>query len=408
MPRDLHELIEGAYRSRRSQTRTIVDSCLSRLPHYQGLPASLLTEIRESILTHLAIFYRITLETGRPLEPADLEYSRRLARKRATQGIPLGEFLTFFLVGLSVAWEHIVESAGDDPDLRAELLDRVGAVLSNQTHLMTALTEAYVEERARLSRFREQDLDDFVQLLLAEEAVESVVEARARALGIDPREPRMLVVFGLPRPPAGQGSSVGAQDVRRWLAASIPTAEVWVGRAREGFVALVPEGVSTKSIAGAAESLLGEGVRGGVGTPARDVEGLRRSAREALRALRIGELLGGTKRVRRFRDVALFDLVDIGSERSEEFMRRVLGPLLEPGVSPDYLATLHQLSASNYRIKVAAAALGVHPHTLSYRMKQLRQRFGFDLEDPELRLRVQLALLIERGRTGDAAAADSG
>jgi DNA-binding PucR family transcriptional regulator len=34
----------------------------------------------------------------------------------------------------------------------------------------------------------------------------------------------------------------------------------------------------------------------------------------------------------------------------------------------------------------------VHPHTLTYRLKQIRRRFGIDLGDPEVRLRVQLAL----------------
>lgn len=56
--------------------------------------------------------------------------------------------------------------------------------------------------------------------------------------------------------------------------------------------------------------------------------------------------------------------------------------------------TLRQLSAHNYRIKLAAAALSIHPHTLSYRVRQIRRRFGLDLDDPEVRLRVQLALRI--------------
>ena len=97
--------------------------------------------------------------------------------------MPLGEFLTFFLVGLTVAWEHLIASAGDDPRLRDQLLERVSAVIANQTQLMTVLTEAYVEERERRSRFREQDLDDFVQLLLAPEAVPNVLERAPRRSG---------------------------------------------------------------------------------------------------------------------------------------------------------------------------------------------------------------------------------
>jgi hypothetical protein len=47
----------------------------------------------------------------------------------------------------------------------------------------------------------------------------------------------------------------------------------------------------------------------------------------------------------------------------------------------------------------------VHPHTLSYRLKQIRSRFGIDLDDPEVRLRVHLALLIleAQGQAPEAA-----
>jgi DNA-binding PucR family transcriptional regulator len=90
----------------------------------------------------------------------------------------------------------------------------------------------------------------------------------------------------------------------------------------------------------------------------------------------------------------VLDLVGVDSARAGEFMRSVLGPLATAGAGETHLETLRQLGASNYNIKLAAAALSVHPHTLSYRVRQLRRRFGLDLDDPEVRLRVQLALLV--------------
>ncbi len=81
-------------------------------------------------------------------------------------------------------------------------------------------------------------------------------------------------------------------------------------------------------------------------------------------------------------------------------MRGVLGPLARAGATRSYLETLRQLAAHNYSVKLAAAALSVHPHTLSYRARQIRRRFGLDLDDPETRLRVQLALRILDARGG--------
>ena len=399
---ELHELIQRAYRTRRARTRIILADCLDRLPHYRNLPESLLAEVDESILHHLALLYRVTLEIGRPLTSDDLEYSRQIARKRAAQGVPLGEFLTFFLVGLTVAWEHLIASAGENPDLRDQLLERVSPVISNQTQLMTSLTEAYVEERERRSRFREQDLDEFFQLLLAPEAVPNVLEVRAAALGVVLDEPRLVAILG-PAGPATSGAGASPEDIRRRLTARLLGAEIVVGRSREGFVALLPEGAEPKALAATAEELLGDGARVGVGSPARDLGGLRRSAGEALRALRIGASLRGAQRVYAYAQVAVLDLIGAGSADAEQFMRDVLGPLAAPGASRSYLETLRQLAAHNYSVKLAAAALSVHPHTLSYRARQICRRFGLELDDPETRLRVQLALRILDAKSGLAA-----
>jgi len=394
---ELHDLIARAHRTRRTRARIIIEECLERLPHYHGLPKSLLREIHDSTLHHLALLYRVTLQTGRPLNDEDLVYSRELARKRASQGVPLGEFLTFFQVGLARAWEHLIRSAGDDPDLREQLLDRVEAVISNQTQLMSALTEAHVEQRERLSRFREQDLDEFVELLLAEDAVPSVIEARAKALGIALEESRAIAIFGPSRSDLG-AEGVGTHELRERLAARLLSADVWVGRAREGFVALVPEPADPKALAAVREGLFADGGCVGFGGAGRDPEGLRRSAREALRALQIGECMDGARRVHGYDDVAVLDLLRIDTADAEAFMQRVLGTLATTRASRTYLETLRQLSAHNYRIKLAAAELSIHPHTLSYRIQQLRRRFGIDLEDPQVRLHTQLALLIRDAR----------
>jgi sugar diacid utilization regulator len=394
MPNELQDLIQRAHRTRATRARIIVEDCLERLPHYRGAPESLLAEVRRSVVHHLGILYRVTLGTGRPLAPEDLEPSRRTARLRAGQGLPLGEFLTFFLVGLTRAWEHLIASVGDDPVLRTQLLDRVSVVISNQTQLMTSVTEAYVEERERLARFREQDLDDFVQLLVAEQAVPHVLEARARSLGVALDEARAVAIFGPLTSATGERSSVGPEDLMRQLAARMPGREVQVGRSREGFVALLPEDAAPKDLEATLESLLGDEVRVGLGGSGHGAEGLHRSARQALRALRIGMSLSGTRRVHTHREVAVLDLIGVASAGAREFMRSVLGPLLSERASRTSLETLRQLSASGYRVKAAAAALCVHPHTLSYRLKQIRGRLGLDLDDPEVRLRVHLALLI--------------
>jgi hypothetical protein len=384
-PRGLRELARRVYRTRRTRARIIIEQSFEILPHYRGVSGARLAAVRRSVLHHLGLFYNVTLATGRALTAEDLEPSRQVARRRAAEGVPLGEFLTFFQIGLTVIWEHLMATAGGTPALRDLLLDRVGAVISNQTQLMTALVEAYVEERERLSRFRERDLDEFFQLLVTDEAPDSVLEPRARSLGLPLDEAHAVAVFG-------PGGGEAERELRSRLAQRLPAAALRLGRTREGFVAALPEDPQLAQRLESAASAVD--ARVGLGTSGRGVASLRRSAGEALRALRIGAALDGAARVHRYEEVAVLDLVRAGTPDSDAFVRRTLGPLLDAGASRSSLETLRQLGAHGHRIKPAAAALGIHPHTLTYRLKQLRRRFGLELDDPELRLRVQLALRI--------------
>lgn len=400
VPDALHALIRRADRTRGSRARVILDQCLAELPHYRGLPDAVVADIGRSVRRHLALFYRVTLGSGRPLSDEDLEPSRQTARARAGQGVPLGEFLMFFHVGLRVAWEDLIERVGDDPVLRAGLLDRVAAVITNQQLLMTALTEAYVRESERVSRFREQDVDDFFRLLFADDTLQHVIDTRALALGVDLAVPRSVAVFAAP-PAERAPSLVAPGDLRRRLLALDPGAEVLAGRCREGVAVLIGEAPDPKQLGVAAELLFGRGARVGLGPPGAG-EALRRSARLGLRALQLGALLRPGEAVHVYAELAVADLVDVDSASARAFMRDVLGPLAQPGASRTHLATLRQLARHGYRLKQAAAALDVHPHTLSYRMKQLRRRFALDLDDPEVRMRVQLALLILDAQGPDA------
>jgi hypothetical protein len=394
-PRDFSEIVRRAHATRRSRARVIIARAVELLPNYRGLSGARLADVRRSVLHHLGLFYRVTLEAGRPLGAEDLEPSRRLARRRAAQGVPLGEFLTFFQVGLSVIWEHLMQGASPTPALRERLLERVGTIVSNQALLMAALVEAYVEERERLSRFRERDLDELLQLLLEEDADESALEARARSLGIPIEQRHAVAILGVPS---------AALDAFRERSGARPGDGIWLGRSREGVVGVMRGADQAVALAALARALPA-GSRLGVGRAAAGVAGLRGSAREALRALRLGSMLRGLGPVHHYAELEMLDLAQAGTPRARDFVQSVLGPLLLDGSARTHLETLRQLAANGHRIKLAAAALGVHPHTLSYRLKQIRRRAGIDADDPEMRLRVHLALrlLDAQGSTSEGA-----
>jgi DNA-binding PucR family transcriptional regulator len=76
-----------------------------------------------------------------------------------------------------------------------------------------------------------------------------------------------------------------------------------------------------------------------------------------------------------------------------------LAPLapLAPGPRDRLVVTLRAWLDQPGQVQAVAAALDVHPQTVRYRLKQLRELFGERLEDPEARFELALALRAAEG-----------
>jgi len=72
--------------------------------------------------------------------------------------------------------------------------------------------------------------------------------------------------------------------------------------------------------------------------------------------------------------------------------QRLLAPLREHRASADLLASLRAYLAASGRWDAAAESLGVHRHTLRYRIARIRELLPGDLDDPDYRAELWLAL----------------
>jgi PucR family transcriptional regulator, purine catabolism regulatory protein len=137
-------------------------------------------------------------------------------------------------------------------------------------------------------------------------------------------------------------------------------------------------------------------MRLGVGRPARG-RSLGRSLLEARAAL---EAASGP--IASYRDLGSLELLLALPEAPlEAFVDRVLGPVSR---QPTLLESLTVLLETGCRWTEAADRLGVHRHTLRYRMMRLQERTGRHPDDPEQRLELWLAVKAAqalRARTGD-------
>ncbi|NUR89239.1 MAG: helix-turn-helix domain-containing protein, partial [Nonomuraea sp.] len=95
----------------------------------------------------------------------------------------------------------------------------------------------------------------------------------------------------------------------------------------------------------------------------------------------------------RFADLAgqgLLALLDPAD--AQAFATALLAPLNLYGSRADLLESLRAYLSANGHWDAAAQRLGIHRHTLRYRMKRVAELLGRDLEDPGVRAELWIAL----------------
>ena len=134
----------------------------------------------------------------------------------------------------------------------------------------------------------------------------------------------------------------------------------------------------------------------GIGNLANGVAELARSHVEARQALRLTRRAGGRARVASYRSLGAFRLLlEVQSpEALRRFVNELLGPLLQYAQSRDtpLLETLEALSAARWIRRAAARQLGIHINSMTYRVERIQTLTGLQLDDPETRVAISIAL----------------
>jgi purine catabolism regulator len=137
--------------------------------------------------------------------------------------------------------------------------------------------------------------------------------------------------------------------------------------------------------------------RCGIGTPASDLSEWRVSFRQAGQALDMARRLGENKPLF-FPDLSVYRLL-LQIEHNPEliaFQEETLGPLLAYDGGLELIRTLEAYFEHNGNLSQTAEGLFIHRNTLIYRMERIAGITNLDLDKPETRLAVQLALHIYR------------
>ncbi|MCZ2525227.1 PucR family transcriptional regulator [Streptomyces sp. HB2AG] len=398
----------------------IVDEVRREVPAYRGLHGSRLAEVRAITRWASSRLLRMWAEdTG--TTAADVERAREIGRARAADGRSVDAVVRAYRVGAAAADRIVAEHAGDrlsPGDVFA--LNRIW--LRELETLTEALAAGHADAAERLDADRDRALRAFLDdLLVGRQASPAAVADRSRALGVCLPESGVLLVAGPARLAAGAPAAAAAPAPAPDRTPSAP----------DRASAAAPAAHSAAAATAAAGAELVAGLLRARPAGGADVLHTTRADHLVLLldpglAALVGPLLRGTARrgclvaghgpdeladaYRLARDALgaaparAFDadgllhtaeahvvgLLNATPGATPATVRRhVLGPLLDPG--NQHLAATLDAYLGTGSATAAAEALHLHPQTLRYRMRRVRELTGRDPRDPWQRLMLEIA-----------------
>jgi hypothetical protein len=306
----------------------------------------------------------------------DRRLYRDLGRFEFREGRTLESLLAAYRLGARVAWRRAAvaaHDAGHDAETLALLAEAIFAYIDE---LSAASAEGYASEQSASVHETERRRGVLLALLVQHPPADpAAVEQAARAAG-----------WALPERVAALAWEADGSRVSH-----LPP-DALRGREEETPVAVIPDPDAPGRPAQLAAATAGVSAALGPAVSWRDAG---RSLRRARQALDLGArgLLDTEPLVHADEHLAAL-LLHAEPELVAELAARRLAPLLAlPGRSPERLAaTLRAWLDHQGNVPAVARALDVHPQTVRYRMRHVRDLFGDALDDPGARFELALAL----------------
>ena len=364
------------------------------IPSYARLGEPFIADLQRAVRENVAALAQV-LSQGRDIRRDELESIERTGARRAEQSIPLDDVLHAYRTVSRVCWDVLSEECraqeGDALDATIELAE---TVLRYTDDISSGVAQAYARAQRALVREQEGARREFLaDLLYRTDAPAEDILRRAHAFGYD------LSLGYLALVGTGPGANAKKEAVVSAAAARVTpegSPEPIVMQKGDHSIALLPADTAADP-AIMPEKLVAE-LGGdwvfGAGGPEPGLEGIRRSYLEAREALEIGVALGTGHRVFRFDDLLPYHFLRVEPGLVDRFVDQTLGPLIEYDArrNGDLVKTIEVYFDSDGSVKLAGERLFAHPHTVSYRLKQIEKLTGWSLRDPEDKLRLQLAL----------------
>jgi hypothetical protein len=307
-------------------------------------------------------------------------------------GRSLDALLSAYRVGARLAWRRFVD-AGTDSGLPPQALYDLGeAIFAYIDEISAESVEGYAEEQSAAAGETQRRRRRLLRLLVQDPPAEQEAIRNAAKAAVWPL-PRSVAAVVI-----GDGANEDESDARAAQFAR-RLGEGAMGAAVGGLaVVMLPDPVGPGRRRALETALAGQRAALGpaVGWP-EAATSMRRAA--AAYRLPIGEASPASSGVVVADDHLPALLLAAEPALASDLARTRLAPLEALAAAPRerLQATLRAWLDRPGQVQAVAGELGVHPQTVRYRLKQLRDLFGERLEDPDARFELSLALRAAAG-----------
>ena len=344
--------------------------------------------VRRGVDVALSRFVESAHESGPALDPRSARTYIALGRGEYRQGRSLDALLAAYRVGARIAWRRITD-AGEKAWLDPRELYRVGEALFSYIDALSAESaEGWASAQAAAAGETQRRRADLLHLLADDPAPDAERVAAAAADANWPLPAQVVAVAAAGEEHGQPAARLGPDTLAAPLAGST--------------VLLLP--APAPPAERLARALDGRAVAVGSVVPIAEAGRAIARVRRLLRLVEDGTVAGGDGPAR-VTDHLPALLLHADEDLARELADRELAPLDElPAASrAKLLRTLRVWLDDQGRVEQTAHHLGVHPQTVRYRVRRLRELFGMRIETPDGRHALDLALraVLPRDATPD-------
>jgi hypothetical protein len=343
----------------------MIEAIRAAVPAYaRPLEGAFAEGVRAGVAGSLSQFLDVVEQGHTGALPARELYAD-LGRGEAREGRSLEALLAAYRIGARVAWRRAAARAREldmDDEVLSLLAESIFAYIDE---LSAASAEGFAREQSAAAGELDRRRGALARLLVQSPPADpAAVELAARAARVELPDTLAALVW--------------TEDGDR------PASRLPLGSLVDGALALIPDPDAPGRRAEVARALRSPAALGPT-VPWRDAA---RSARRAAEARRLVESDG----LIYAQDHLTTLLLEHDPSLLAELAERRLAPLAgaTPAQRERLLETLGAWLAHHGSVPDVARAIHVHPQTVRYRLNQLRERFGEDLDDPDARFELGL------------------